>query len=128
QLEKDPVTLELLIAAQFDSGHYEYIRFTDPKDGVIAERHYTDSTATSTVPSWFTALLTIDVIPGTAKVQDGWQQYGTIELQSHSDYAIASLWQSTLRLLQWFVMAAIISGIIGTVILKTITRPLRNVI
>ncbi|HEY7885172.1 MAG TPA: LapD/MoxY N-terminal periplasmic domain-containing protein, partial [Cellvibrionaceae bacterium] len=128
QLEKDPVTLELLIAAQFDSGHYEYIRFTDPKGGVIAERHYASTTEASRVPHWFSLLLTIDVTPGTAKVQDGWQQYGTIELQSHSDYAIASLWQSTLKLLQWFVMAAIISGLIGTVILKTITRPLRNVI
>ena len=32
--EKDPVTLELLITAQFDAGHYEYIIFNDVNDEI----------------------------------------------------------------------------------------------
>ena len=29
QLDKDPVTVELQVAAQFDAGHYRFIRLTD---------------------------------------------------------------------------------------------------
>lgn len=128
QMEKDEVTLELLLAAQFDSGHYQYIRLTDPQGEVIAERHYRAKTESMEVPDWFSQHLAIEVAPGSAKVQDGWQQYGTIELQSHSRYAIEKLWQSTVQLLQWFLVAALVAGLIGTAILKTITRPLSSVI
>lgn len=38
QMEKDPVTLELLIAAQFDSGHYQRIALVDPDNNLIIER------------------------------------------------------------------------------------------
>ncbi len=128
QMEKDPVTLELLLAAQFDSGHYQYIRLTNPQGEVIAERQFNSESHRTEVPAWFSSLLSIEVAPGNAKVQDGWQQYGTIELQSHSRYAIQTLWQSTLQLLKWFLIAALVAGFLGTLILKTITRPLRSVI
>lgn len=128
QMEKDPVTLELLIAAQFDSGHYQYIRLKAPDGEVIAERQFTDDKDSHHVPAWFSQRVSINVQPGIAKVQDGWQQYGTIELQSHSQYAVEALWSSTLQLLKWFLMAAVVAGIVGTLILKTITRPLRSVI
>lgn len=128
QMEKDPVTLELLLAAQFDSGHYQYIRLTDPYGEIIVERSFSPDQHSAEVPVWFNRHLAIEVAPGSAKVQDGWQQFGTIELQSHSRYAIQALWQSTLQLLKWFFLAALIAGLIGTVTLKTITRPLRKVI
>ena len=35
QMEKDPVTLELLISAQFDTGHYEYIKLVDPQKKIL---------------------------------------------------------------------------------------------
>ncbi|BFM19953.1 bifunctional diguanylate cyclase/phosphodiesterase [Gilvimarinus japonicus] len=127
QMPKEPVTLELLLAAQFDSGHYQYIRFTDPAGKVIAERHY-QGTATDSVPEWFNRLLNIAPSPGVAQVQDGWQQYGTIELLSHSRYAKQKLWQSTKQLLQWLLVAAIVCGVIGTAILRFITGPLNQAV
>ena len=39
QLPKDPATIELLLSAQFDNAHYDFIRITDPNGTrVIAER------------------------------------------------------------------------------------------
>ena len=38
QLEKEPTTIELLISAQFDAGHYHSIRLTDPEGKVMSER------------------------------------------------------------------------------------------
>jgi ABC-type Na+ efflux pump permease subunit len=43
QMEKDPVTLELLISAQFDTGHYEYITLADPQKKTLVERRYEES-------------------------------------------------------------------------------------
>jgi len=38
QLKKDPVTLDLLLSAQFDSSHYRYIGLFDPNGKLISER------------------------------------------------------------------------------------------
>jgi diguanylate cyclase (GGDEF)-like protein len=130
QMEKDPVTLELLISAQFDTGHYEYITLADPQKKILVARHYEDqgNTNTSTVPAWFTQLVNFDAAPGIAQIQDGWQQYGILSVKSHSRYAWQALWNSTSQLLTWFVVAAILSGLIGTFILKFISSPLNTVI
>ena len=130
QMEKDPVTLELLISAQFDTGHYEYIVLTDPQKKPIVERHYQqDKNARSTeVPGWFTRFVNFHAEPGVAQIQDGWQQYGTLTLKSHSRYAWEALWASTMQLLSWFIIAALLSGLVGTVILKFVSSPLDIVI
>jgi len=131
QMEKDPVTLELLISAQFDTGHYEYIRLVDPQKKILVERHYEENKSNpqlSKVPNWFIHVVNFDAEPGVAQIQDGWQQFGTLTVKSHSRYAWQALWNSTSQLLSWFVIAAILSGIIGTVILKFISSPLNTVI
>src|SRR5690606_29584628 len=73
---KDPVTLELLITAQFDAGHYEYIIFQDAERKPIVARNFDEQTI-NTVPAWFAKLVNFDVAPGLAQVQNGWQQAGT---------------------------------------------------
>jgi diguanylate cyclase (GGDEF)-like protein len=131
QMEKDPVTLELLISAQFDTGHYEFITLTDPQKKVLVSRTYEDNsnnTKSSNVPAWFTRLVNFNAAPGIAQIQNGWQQYGTLTVKSHSRYAWQALWNSTSQLLTWFVIAAILSGLVGTFILKFISSPLNTVI
>ena len=110
QMEKDPVTLELLIAAQFDSGHYQRIALIDPDNNLIIERRFNntvdgglDSDITPAVPEWFTQLISLKASPGIAQVQDGWQQYGTLIVESHPGFAWQALWDGTLDLLQWFL-------------------------
>src|SRR5690606_39970679 len=44
QLEKDPVTLELLISAQFDTGHYQRITLTDPNNQAVINRVFNQTT------------------------------------------------------------------------------------
>lgn len=127
QLEKDPVTVELLIAAQFDAGHYQRITLTDPNGSIRVER--TQRAAINTnAPNWFQRWVPIHAEPGEALVQDGWEQYGTLTVQSHSGYAAEALWQSTVRLLQWFVAMGIFSGLLGTWFLKSVSRPLDTVV
>ncbi len=131
QMEKDPVTLELLISAQFDTGHYEYITLADPQKNILVTRRYEENKNTEkspSVPTWFTHLVNFDAGPGIAQIQDGWQQFGTLTVKSHSRYAWQALWNSTSQLLTWFVVAAILSGLVGTFVLKFISSPLDTVI
>lgn len=126
QMPKDPVTVELQIASQFDAGHYRLIRLNDPTGAVIIEREYHGGDTGA--PLWFAHLFPIAVNPGIAQVQDGWHQYGTLSVESHSDYAYAALWKGTLLLLLWFLSGGLITGIVGTVILKHLMKPLDQVV
>lgn len=125
--EKDPVTIELLLSAQFDTGHYQEINLTDPVGKVIVERKQEASTEIG-APSWFVSLFPIKAAPGIAHVQDGWKQFGTITLISQSKFAYQDLWESTMELFAWFLVGGIIAGLIGTLMLRLITRPLDNVV
>jgi len=126
QMPKDEVTIELLISAQFDTGHYERIRLADPEGRTLVER-ISDAGETGS-PAWFARLLDIEVTPGVAQVQDGWKQYGTLTLSSQTRFAYRELWLGTLRLLGWFLAAALLTGIAGTLLLRIILRPLERVV
>lgn len=123
QLDKDPVTLELLISAQFDTGHYRRIALFSPNGEVMIEKLANDQSIPK-VPASFARFADIKVNPGIAQVQDGWQQLGTLHVESRADFAVQSLWNNVINLLKWFLVAAIGSGLLGTWILKTISRPL----
>lgn len=126
QLQKDPVTLELLLSAQFDAGHYEYIRLTAPDGRALVTREST--TPLIEVPQWFAALIPIDATEGVAQVQDGWKQFGTLRLKSHSRFVYRSLWDGTLRLLTWFVIGGIACGVLGSFLLRRVVGPLDQVV
>ena len=126
QLPKDPVTVELQVAAQFDVGHYSFIRITSPTGATLVER--VADTRLQGAPGWFVALIPIRTVPGQALIQDGWIQYGTLTLASQSIYAYQSLWDGTLELLLWFVMGAAVTGVVGTLLMRFITRPLGEVV
>lgn len=129
--DKDPVTLELLITAQFDAGHYEYIIFQDADKQPIVARNFEGddkNIAANNVPHWFAEQVKFEVAPGIAQVQDGWQQAGTLIVKSHSRYALEALWNNTRDLLDWFICATLFSGLVGSFILKYISRPLDLVV
>ncbi len=126
QMPKDPVEVGLLLSSQFDLGNYEHIRLIDPRGQVIVE--YTSDARDPGAPAWFRELLRIEVAPGVAQVQDGWKQYGTLEIASHTRFAYASLWAGSTRLLGWFLAASLLAGLAGTFLLRVILRPLDDVV
>lgn len=126
QLPKDPVTVELQVATQFDAGHYRFIRIVSPTGQTVVERVFTGQLQGA--PAWFARLIPIHAAPGQALIQDGWKQYGTLTLASHEQYVYKSLWDGTLELLLWFVLGSVITGIAGTLAVRFITRPLGDVV
>jgi len=123
---KDAVERELLVAAQFDTGHYELIRLNDVTGATLVERAGTS--ATDGVPAWFVSLVRLHPAPGSAQVSDGWRQIGKLTVISHSRYAYLALWQGALELAFWFVIAGALAGLLGGAMLKRIKRPLDAVV
>ncbi|WP_404471188.1 EAL domain-containing protein [Vreelandella venusta] len=126
QLDKDMVILELLISAQFDTGYYRRITLRDTEDNILTERSAGEYSGD--VPAWFRSLVQFDVPTGVATVQDGWRQFGTLELESQHSFAYASLWRSMLELAGWFLLAGAISLAIATVLVRGIKHPLIRVV
>jgi len=126
QQQKDPVTLELQVTALFDTGYYQTISVVDPFGKVIFQRIQDKSEAS--VPGWFTRSFPIGSKPGLAQISDGWKQYGTVKVISHTQFAYQALWEQTRRLLFWFCLGGGIMGFLGTFALRTIGRSLNDVV
>src|SRR3990167_2477729 len=126
QLPKDAVMIELQVSAQFDAGHYRFIRIVSPTGQTLVERAFTGHLQGA--PAWFARMIPIRASPGQAQIQDGWKQYGTVILASNEQYAYTSLWEGTLELLLWFVLGGVVTGLAGTMALRIITRPLGDVV
>ncbi len=126
QMDKDAVTLELLVAAQFDSGHYRYIGLFDPQGKVITER--VNANSQTKAPQWFTKLVPIKVQAGVADVQDNWKQYGSLTLESDVSFAYDKLWDATLLIGLWTFLIALLACYLGSKVLRKILSPLDDVI
>lgn len=122
----DPVMMELLIAAQFDSGHYRFIRLRDHSGNFIINKK--NNAITTHVPSILPTLFPIEPKLGIAHINNGWQQTGTLELQSNNQFAYRALWKSMIDLMVYFASGAIAFGLIGSWLLGYISRPLAQVV
>lgn len=126
QQSKDPVTVELQVAALYDSGQYAVIRLRDPEGQVMLEK--VSHSEGSAVPAWFKQLLPLAPRTGHAQVSDGWTQFASIELVSQDSFAYDELWHGSQQLLIWFLVGGAAVGLIGSLMLTRITRPLKEVV
>ena len=124
--KKDPVTLNLLLSAQFDSGHYRYIGLFDPDGKLISERLVSNSLTKA--PKWFVKLIPINVQAGVADIQNGWTQYGSLTLESDINFAYDKLWDATLLIAMWTFLIGLLACYAGKTILRKILRPLDEVV
>jgi len=122
----DEVLLELTLSAQFDTGFYELIELTDPQGKPIVRRVAEE--VEPGAPGWFIRLFPIEVEPGVADIQSGWQQVGKLTLRSQSRFAYEELWQNTLMLAAVFLLAAVVAGLAGSQLLRRILHPLDEVV
>ncbi len=126
QMEKDLTTIELMLAAQFDTGYYRRIALKDVAGNIVTEFSLTAQPVNA--PDWFISLLNFEIKPGIAQVQDGWQRFGSIELESQTDYSLVALWQITKDLALGFLIIAMGCGITGSILLTRVRRPLNQVV
>lgn len=125
-IQKDNITVELIVSAQFDMGHYRRIRVLSPENRVMVER--VNRAPHSQAPAWFQSLFSIQIQPGLANIQSGWQQYGTLLMESEPSLAYDQLWATSRHALIWTLIVAFISYTVSGFWLRKILRPLDEVI
>src|SRR5688500_448646 len=122
QLNKDPATIDVQVAAVFDSGQYERITVSSLEGAVIAER--TQAPAETGIPEWFTRIYPISAPPGTAQLSDTWMHYGVVTVAANAQFAHQVLWDQAESLFIWFLVAGLGCALAGMLILLRINRPL----
>jgi diguanylate cyclase (GGDEF)-like protein len=123
QQKGDPSLMALLMTAQFDTGFFRSIRMRDADGGVSFERR-SDAAEALKAPRWFVELLAIDSVPGVAQVSDGWRALGSVEVISHTSFAYDDLWQVSLRTAATLAIVGLVAGLLGTLAVMRIRRPL----
>lgn len=122
QQKGDPKLMELLMSAQFDTGFYRRIRFTDGQGRVAFVREAAQ--ARTEAPAWFVSMLPIDSPPGVAQVSDGWRALGTVQVESHTAYAYDELWRGSLRSAVALTLIGLVAAFIAHAVVARIRRPL----
>lgn len=126
QQKKDPATVELLVSALFDNGHFRLVRYSDVHGKTLVER--VNRTPPDKVPEWFVRLFPLDAGQGVAQVSDGWMQSGSVTIIAHTRFAYQALWDGALKLFLWILIAGVLTGLMGSALLRTIQRPMRRVV
>jgi diguanylate cyclase (GGDEF)-like protein len=122
QQHGDAALMELVLAAQFDTGHYRSIALTST-DGRAPFRREADASATI-APAWFVRALPLRAEPGVAQVSDGWKVVGQLEVVSQSSYATDALWRAGLRAAGLLALIGAAGGVLAAWGLRAIRRPL----
>ena len=122
QQRGDAALMELVLAAQFDTGHYRSIALTST-EGRAPFRREADAAAT-VAPGWFARALPLRSEPGVAQVSDGWKAVGQLEVVSQSAYATDALWSAGLRAAALLALIGAAGGALAAWGLRAIRRPL----
>lgn len=124
--ETGPAHTELLVASLFGSGHYENIHIRDPQGKTVAA--HSNATLSTQAPAWFADLLPISAAPGQVGIASGWLEHGSVELRNDSHYAYQALWESALQLVLAATAAALLCGLLATLVLRRLRKPLSTVV
>lgn len=118
----DATTMALLMAAQFDTGHYRLLRLTAPDGRVQFERQV--PLRASGVPAWFVAALPVAAPAGVAQVSDGWREIGRLELESHTAYVHEALWAGAVQVAGWLLAVGLAAAGVAWLGVRALQRPL----
>lgn len=116
----DIVQVEAMVNVIFDRGYYLSITYNDLKGNVLVSR--ARKIAVEGVPDWFTHLVEIPSLSGSAEVASGWFRLGELHVVSHPGYAYQELWNSFISQLWLFLFAVVFAyGALGLSIRKMLS-------
>lgn len=122
QQQGDVSLMEVVMSAQFDTGHYRRIVLRGADGRSLFEREAAPRAGGA--PAWFAALLPLHAQAGVAQVSDGWRPVGALEVTSQSDYATESLWQAGVRATELLALVGLFGAALAAWGLGAIRRPL----
>lgn len=122
---KDIATMNTMVNALFDSGYYQSLTITSITGEVLIQRQ--NNRMIAGVPAWFINRLPLQTASAETMITTGWRQAGQLQLVAHPGFAYQKLWQTTLEIFWWSMIAFIVALLGTTLILRTILKPLHAV-
>jgi diguanylate cyclase (GGDEF)-like protein len=119
---RDIAAMDTMINAVFDSGYYKSLRLESISGETLIERENTSSI--EGVPQWFIDNLTLETPHAESVITTGWIQSGRLKLVAHPGFAYKKLWETSIDMLWWSLLAFFVSLVAVSVILRAILRPL----
>jgi diguanylate cyclase (GGDEF)-like protein len=126
QQKGDRGFMALLMAAQFDTGFYQQIRFAAADGSEVFQREIDGQPLHA--PRWFVSAVPIRSEPGVAQVSDGWRALGAVTVVSHSSFAHDDLWRGTIESAVLLALVGLAAGALGTLVVRNIRRPLDSTV
>ena len=120
----DKVAASRLIDAIFDSGDYRRIVLFDLKGQAIVIRD--QALVIENVPQWFIQSISLSASAQSADVISGWNQLGTIVVESQTGYAYQELWKGLRDQLLWFLLIALVGLLVVRFLLLKLLGPLKQ--
>jgi EAL domain-containing protein (putative c-di-GMP-specific phosphodiesterase class I)/GGDEF domain-containing protein len=125
QQKGDMALMDVVVAAQFDTGFYQRIRLLEPSGKVLFDHAADPHVQVTKAPAWFARLVPIESVPGTAEVTDGWRALGAVEVVSHVGFAHDQLWKGSVSTASLLLLLALVSGAVASQGVVRIRRPLQ---
>jgi len=122
---QDMAMVETMMNAVFDRGYYDLICLSDTTGKLIVDLKQEIKVAG--VPAWFVRLVPLSVPRAETLIMSGWNQFGTLRVESHPGYAYKTLWTTVVRVSLYFVLAALLVVTAGGLGLRLLLRPLKRV-
>lgn len=122
QQRGDVGLMEVVLLAQFDTGHYRRIVLRGAEGKPLVERQ-ADARA-GLAPTWFAKALPIRAEMGVAQVSDGWRAVGALELDSQSDWAVDALWRAGRGATALLALVGLVGALFAVWGMRSIRRPL----
>ena len=122
---KDIATMDTMVNAVFDSGYYKSLKLESMAGKKLIERQNTSRI--EGVPAWFINNLRLETPVAESVITTGWNQAGRLTMAAHPGYAYKKMWDLTMTMLRWSLLAFGLSLIAVLMILKALLRPLGEV-
>lgn len=122
---QDLSAMETMINALYDRGYYRLMQLRDLQGKVLIDR--TAALRIEGVPAWFIRLLPLATPQAEAFIMHGWQQSGTVVVESHPGYAYNSLWQAAITTTAYCLAAIGLVALAGAWGLRRLLRPLTGI-
>lgn len=123
--ENDMATIETMINVVFDRGYYRLIRLADLDEKPLIERSL--EVVINDVPAWFIRAIPLKTPNASTLITAGWNQKGSLYVESHPGYAYKTLWETTANITKVFGIIGLIALALGALGLRLLLLPLQRV-
>ena len=117
-------SMETMINAVFDRGSYAHIALIDTVGKPMYFRAVSEDIAN--VPAWFINVISIQAPSAESLIQTGWIPVGKLRVKSNPELAYFKLWENTVAISIWFLIATLITISLAYFAIKVMLSPLKQ--